>query len=188
MKFPVFINADILEGPGGSGDATPVDAKQFFESVNQLQGAILSVGWTTLWTPNTTEYYSQDEALNMMQTTDKSIEHVYGHIITFSVRAAFAGHFLSKQSMARLAHYYRKNMPTFTIWSSENGADVVDVKELEEFIRFFGVARVFTNFPQKLRDQLDLSKSGANSLYQFDNLNLVTFISTLIIIRSLFVQ
>lgn len=52
LKGPVWINADILPGPGGT--ATPLDAQAFLQTVAmKAEGDVLSLGWTTGWSPNT---------------------------------------------------------------------------------------------------------------------------------------
>lgn len=52
LKGPVWINADILPGPGGT--ATPLDARAFLQAVAlKGEGDVLSLGWTTGWSPNT---------------------------------------------------------------------------------------------------------------------------------------
>lgn len=52
LKGPVWINADILPGPGGT--AIPLDAQAFLQAV-AMKGErdVLSLGWTTGWSPNT---------------------------------------------------------------------------------------------------------------------------------------
>lgn len=49
MDYPVWINADILPGPVNNTATVPVDPIQFFEIAKSLPNAVLSIGWTTLW-------------------------------------------------------------------------------------------------------------------------------------------
>lgn len=52
LKGPVWINADILPGPGGT--ATPLDAQAFLQAVAiKRAGDVLSLGWTTGWSADT---------------------------------------------------------------------------------------------------------------------------------------
>ena len=53
LRGPVWINADILPGPGGK--ATPLDPKVFLEAAVTpgSHGDVLSLGWTTGWTADT---------------------------------------------------------------------------------------------------------------------------------------
>lgn len=49
---PVWVNADILSGPGGQ--ARPVEPQAFLSTVRTLPTHIvLSLGWTTGWTAGT---------------------------------------------------------------------------------------------------------------------------------------
>lgn len=51
LKGPVWINADVMPGPGGV--ATPLEAQAFLQAV-ALKGQedVLSLGWTTGWSPD----------------------------------------------------------------------------------------------------------------------------------------
>lgn len=52
LQAPVWINADILPGPGGK--ATPLEPRAFLDAVGAgACNAVLSLGWTTGWSPNT---------------------------------------------------------------------------------------------------------------------------------------
>ena len=49
---PVWINADVLPGPGGQ--ATPLEPQAFLAAVGNLPcDTVLSLGWTTGWTAGT---------------------------------------------------------------------------------------------------------------------------------------
>lgn len=190
----VWISAEILEGPGCYGISPDVDKDQYFDSVKQLKDASkhvwLSIGWNTNWTPGTTEYYSQDEALMMMMAVTKNLNNTLGMIdfpIIFPVRAAFAER--SQESLTRLFWHIikHKTLVALEIWSPET--DVVDVKQLQEFIHGFGIPKlnitgfnpIFLNVPQKLRDQMDLSKSSAvSALRQFGILNFASILFAII--------
>lgn len=50
LQGPVWINADILPGPGGK--ATPLDPKVFLKEVSLRSDDVLSLGWTTGWDAN----------------------------------------------------------------------------------------------------------------------------------------
>lgn len=52
LQAPVWINADILAGPGGK--ATPLEPQAFLDAVHvAARNAVFSLGWTTGWSPNT---------------------------------------------------------------------------------------------------------------------------------------
>lgn len=51
LQGPVWINADVLPGPGGK--ATPLDPLVFLQEVAQRsENDVLSLGWTTGWDAN----------------------------------------------------------------------------------------------------------------------------------------
>lgn len=51
LQGPVWINADVLPGPGGK--ATPLDPHVFLQEVAQRsENDVLSLGWTTGWDAN----------------------------------------------------------------------------------------------------------------------------------------
>lgn len=127
-----------------------------------------------MWTPNSTEYYSQDNALMMMQTLKKKIFTIVGiqYQITFPIRAVFTG-VMSEQSLERLFLHIKKisrTNVTMTIWSDEN--DEVDAQQLVKFIKLIGVDKVFVNVPEKVWSQMDFN-SSANSLCQLSIINFV---------------
>ncbi|KAM8885503.1 protein FAM151B isoform 2-T6 [Spinachia spinachia] len=80
---PVWINADILSGPGGL--ATPLEPLAFLSSVSRLPSHIvLSLGWTTGWTAGPDNAgYSWDMVRSM-----EEICRALKHAVTFPVRAA----------------------------------------------------------------------------------------------------
>lgn len=47
LKYPIFLNADILPGPVNA-TAVPLNASQFLKEANEtIPDSVLSVGWTT---------------------------------------------------------------------------------------------------------------------------------------------
>lgn len=74
MNYPVWINADILPGPANNTETTPVDPTQFFQIAKTLPNAVLSIGWTTLWSANHTvgEYSSAqvNQMINVLSVND----------------------------------------------------------------------------------------------------------------------
>lgn len=47
LKYPIFLNADILSGPVNA-TTDPLNATQFLKEANDiLPESVLSVGWTT---------------------------------------------------------------------------------------------------------------------------------------------
>lgn len=50
LQGPVWINADILPGPGGK--AIPLDPQVFIKQASLRSDDVLSLGWTTGWDAN----------------------------------------------------------------------------------------------------------------------------------------
>ncbi|XP_020326165.1 protein FAM151B isoform X1 [Oncorhynchus kisutch] len=100
LHGPVWINADILPGPGGK--ATPLDPKVFLEAAVTpgSHGDVLSLGWTTGWTADTHNPGYSWEMVREMEAMCRTLRHP----VTFPVRAALLAqsfsqlHWLLQQS------------------------------------------------------------------------------------------
>ena len=69
MKFPVWINADILPGPVNNTETIPVNPNSFFRGCKRFPNSVLSIGWTTRWGKNFTEgSYTKEHVSNMIET------------------------------------------------------------------------------------------------------------------------
>lgn len=147
------MNADLLDGPGGT--ATPVDAQRFIIASKKLEKVTLSIGWTTGWYPGSTASYTFDHTNAMIKAIEENNVNGSGHPITFPIRAIFA-----VKSDDTLRHLYEhvsrtNDETTFTIWTS--AGDKVNPKELETFVKSFGVDKVYLDVPDELRNGMDLS-------------------------------
>ncbi|XP_069001453.1 protein FAM151B isoform X2 [Embiotoca jacksoni] len=93
LSRPVWINADILSGPGGR--AGPLDPEAFLSAVSSLPAdTVLSLGWTTGWTAGTENPgYSWDD-VRAMEATCRRLKHP----VTFPVRAALLARSVSQLS------------------------------------------------------------------------------------------
>lgn len=90
----------------------------------------------------------------MIKAIEENSLNGSGHPITFPIRAIFA--VKSDNSLRHLYEHVSKNNDgtTFTIW---NGAgDAVNPKELENFIKSFGVDKVYLDVPDELRNGMNL--------------------------------
>ncbi|XP_068127801.1 protein FAM151B [Hyperolius riggenbachi] len=119
IKQPVWINADILPGPGGS--AKPVDAKEFLQTVTSFfPDVTLSLGWTTGWLPDRdNEGYSWEMVRRMAEICDGLHQSV-----TFPVRAA-----LVRQSWPPLQWLLQTSSRySLTVWAGKD--DVYSVDDL----------------------------------------------------------
>nr|XP_033782019.1 protein FAM151B [Geotrypetes seraphini] len=113
LKSPVWINADILPGPGGI--TLPLDAEGFLDIVtSHFSDVTLSLGWATGWhVQKCNEGYTWEMMAEM-----ERICHRYSQPITFPVRAA-----LLRQSWSEL-HWLlqRSNKYSMTIWTGKDDA------------------------------------------------------------------
>lgn len=147
------MNADLLPGPGGT--SRPVDARRFIIAANKLERVTLSIGWTTYWHEgSTTAAYTHAHANAMIKVIEDNNLNGSGHPITFPIRAIFA-----VQSVEVMSHLYEhvknhNNATTFTIWTGIT--DPVDPKELEKFVKSFGVDKVYLDIPDELRNGMNL--------------------------------
>uniref|UniRef100_A0A8C5P678 Family with sequence similarity 151 member B n=1 Tax=Leptobrachium leishanense TaxID=445787 RepID=A0A8C5P678_9ANUR len=92
IKQVVWLNADILPGPGGK--AKPVDANEFLQAVTTIfPDVTLSLGWTTGWYPDKANEGYSWEMVREMEVICK----VLSQPVTFPVRAA-----LVRQSWSQL--------------------------------------------------------------------------------------
>lgn len=150
--FPIWVNADILDGPGGN--ATPVDARRFIIAAKKLEKVTFSIGWTTGWHHGSTESYTDDHVKAMITAVEENDVNGSGHPITFPIRAIFA--VKSDGTLRYLYEHVREsnNATTFTVWTGTG--DTVDPKKLEEFIKSFGVDKVYLDVPDELRNGMNL--------------------------------
>lgn len=152
LTYPIWINADILDGPGGT--ATPVDVRRFIVAANKLEKSTLSIGWTTGWHPGSTASYTHDHINAMIKAIEDNNINGSGHPITFPIRAIFA--ITSNDTLRHLYEHIRKrnSETTFTIWTG--AGDIVNPKELENFVKLFGVNKVYLDVPDELRNGMNL--------------------------------
>lgn len=157
LDVPVWIHADILEGPMGA-TTSPVDPTQYFNASAMLENCTVSVGWTTELSPNQTGSYSPEHIKNMANTLNSnSIDK----LITFAMRAALAAN--SIPEISSLLDTFKNS--TITIWSGAE--DEVDVEELRKLILKVGLNRTYVVVPESLKERLHLDddpSSGADGV------------------------
>jgi len=126
MKIPIWLNADILQGPCYDKTCSPVDAKEFIKLCTQyFPMSVLSIGWTTGndMKPEKNKYTWQ-HVLEMGKLVVDIKQPV-----TFPVRAS-----LIKRSLPQLLWLLdlSRNL-TLTVWSSEkdtvNASDLVELRK-----------------------------------------------------------
>lgn len=161
MDFPVWINADILAGPVWNTETTPVDPRRFFDGAKQLPGAVLSIGWTTLWSRDHREgNYTGAQIAGMLAAIEVNNITLARHPITFPVRAGIAANSTGVLNEL-LGAVNKTNECTLTVWSSPD--DYVDVDALRRLIFSVGLDRVYVDVPAELSARLDLANAPAGA-------------------------
>ncbi|XP_071454758.1 protein FAM151B isoform X2 [Hetaerina americana] len=182
MVFPVWLNADILQGPVES-QKTPVDADAFLYACRTIFPQVtLSVGWTTLYgsdegyepPENSTPAYSQRHVLDML---DALRMNSVSQPVTFPVRAGLAA--ASASPMVELLGS-EGNGNTLTIWSAKS--DPVDVAALKSLIERVGRKRVYVDVPEPLEELL---RGGSPSLFRPAPLALCLIFASLALVLKL---
>ncbi|XP_046697981.1 protein FAM151B isoform X2 [Silurus meridionalis] len=144
LKGPVWLNADILPGPGGT--ATPLDAQAFLQAVATKEGDTLSLGWTTGWSPNKDNPGYSWEMVQQMEEVCKNLTQQ----VTFPVRAALLPQsFFQFQWLLRQSDRY-----TLTIWTGQS--DVLNVEDLLPYRQSFSKSRIYYDL---LENQISKFKS-----------------------------
>jgi hypothetical protein len=121
----VWINADILAGPGQSGGLlTPVHAGRYLDAVAQVPQAVLSIGWTTgLNLMGAT--YTEEHIRTMTDIANSLV----GRDVTFAVNVQMA--LGSLNELKNLLDEFPEN--SITVWSSalSSGVSQEVVNELK---------------------------------------------------------
>lgn len=158
MKYPVWINADILSGPVHNVITKPVDSDRFLRGCTQLMRSTLSPGWTTQWGSHYQNgKYTREQINEMIDAFNRNKVNGNEHPITFPVRAGIAAQ--SEDTLIDLLqrinqHRNESNSVTLTIWSNPN--DYVDVIRLRQLIVAIGYDRAYVDVPNDLMEQLQL--------------------------------
>lgn len=141
---PLWLNADILKGPGSnSGSNLPVDANDFITTcTNTYPDATLSLGWTTEWYEGISNVgYTQDMVEEMERICRNTTQ-----IITFPIRAIYV-----RQSWVPLKWLLdTSSRYTLTIWSAVD--DNVKVEDLVWLTKQIDKRRLYLDLPPELDD------------------------------------
>ncbi|XP_037339295.2 protein FAM151B isoform X2 [Pungitius pungitius] len=129
---PVWINADILSGPGGV--ATPLEPVAFLSSVSTLPShTVLSLGWTTGWTPGTDNAGYSWDMVRTMEETCRALKHP----VTFPVRAALLAPSFSQLSWL----LQQSDRYTLTVWTGKE--DKFSPQDLLAYKADFDSSRIY---------------------------------------------
>merc|ERR1712215_4421 len=141
FNFPVWLNADVLQGTGGT--STPVDADTFLtQTTENFPKATLSLGYTT----SAEGKYTEDQ-INQMVNLLKSKGILSP--VTLLVRASLAARSLKEIKQFLLLADAEGSFPaTLTIWSGAQ--DTVDHGNLDKLISEVGKKRVYMDVPWSL--------------------------------------
>ncbi|XP_068594538.1 protein FAM151B [Brachionichthys hirsutus] len=142
-RCPVWINADILAGPGGK--ARPVEPEAFLSAVRSLPTqTVLSLGWTTGWTPGTHNPGYSWDLVHAMEDTCRTLQHP----VSFPVRAA-----LLAQSFSQMAWLLQQSERyTLTVWTHPN--DGFTLEDLLPYRKAFGRSRIYYDLPDSVWTEL----------------------------------
>nr|XP_046242153.1 protein FAM151B [Scatophagus argus] len=148
---PVWINADVLSGPGGQ--ATPLQPQAFLSAVTALPThTVLSLGWTTGWTAGTENPGYSWDMVHAMEEICRTLKHP----VTFPVRAA-----LLAQSFSQLTWLLQQSdRYTLTVWTKQN--DSVTLQDLLPYRKEFDMRRIYYDLPDSLRTELSVTSHDSN--------------------------
>ncbi|XP_045899382.1 protein FAM151B isoform X1 [Micropterus dolomieu] len=140
---PVWINADILSGPGGQ--ARPLEPQAFFSAVSTLPThTVLSLGWTTGWTAGTENPGYSWAMVHVMEEMCRTLKHP----VTFPVRAG-----LLAQSFSQLRWLLQQSdRYTLTVWTGQN--DKITLQDLLPYKKEFDISRIYYDLPEFKRQSL----------------------------------
>lgn len=140
---PVWINADILTGPGGH--AKPLDPHGFLSAVTALPAStVLSLGWTTGWSAGVENPgYSWDNVHEMEELCRR-----LKHPVTFPVRAS-----LMAQSLPQLSWLLQQSdRYTLTVWTGLN--EDLTLKDMLLYRKEFEMRRIYYDLPDSIRAEI----------------------------------
>lgn len=174
IKYPLWLNADILKGPVNA-TTTPVDATQFLNVSKSFPNATLSIGWTTNYGANfSANSYTDEQIKEMLETIQKNN---VSQAVTFPVRAGIAAE--SLENMKQLLSNVSGS--TLTIWSSEG--DKVNVTNLRKLISSVGLNKVYVDVPEDLQKELHLDTISSSSVTQFSCSSLLLVLLTVLLTK-----
>ncbi|KAK9876696.1 hypothetical protein WA026_014074 [Henosepilachna vigintioctopunctata] len=149
-NYPVWLNADILEGPLAHPQSNPVDATLFIKGGKLFPRSVLSLGWTTGFDATKKVGYTESNVREMLRVLETNEVR---QPVTFAVRAGLVAE--SKNEMNKLLS---NNTHTLTVWSAIND-EGFDVDKLNDVLDGIGIRRIYVDVPDELKSQLNLLNS-----------------------------
>ncbi|CAL4173169.1 unnamed protein product, partial [Meganyctiphanes norvegica] len=152
INFPLWLNADILQGPGSNKQ--PIDANAFLHLCSEyFPSATLSVGWTTQYIPDGA--YTQEMVEDMNQVLE---DNQIKQSVTFPIRAAFVNN--SLETLEWLLDNTHGLSSTITVWSS--ASDSVNISALLMLRDRVGHDVVYYDLPEDQQNEFDNMKNTGN--------------------------
>uniref|UniRef100_H3CG22 Family with sequence similarity 151 member B n=1 Tax=Tetraodon nigroviridis TaxID=99883 RepID=H3CG22_TETNG len=141
--LPLWLNADVLPGPGGQ--AEPLDPQAFLSAVRGMPPhMVLSLGWTTGWTAGTSNPGYSWDMVHRMEDLCRPLQHA----VSFPVRAA-----LLAQSFAQLDWLLQQSERyTLTVWTGQR--DQLSPQDLLAYQQVLDRSRIYYDLPPSLRTPL----------------------------------
>ena len=167
ITFPFWVNADIVQGPGGTG--TPVEPQEFlYLSKLYFPTSTLSTGFKTGYADSMPEenkrYTSQQTAAMLLELDEAGITQP----VTFPVRAVYLA--ASVSEIQKLLNETPNS--TITIWGTDQ-LDENEISSLRHAMDTIGRSKIYLDVPESLKSQLS---SGAQALSVTFFLLLIMFI------------
>ncbi|XP_054264852.1 protein FAM151B [Macrosteles quadrilineatus] len=148
VDFPVWINADILRGPGVPESRNVVDAKYFLETcVDKFPIAYISPGWAV---DTTSARHLRYEKKHVDEMTTVLSEANVVHGVTFPVHSGIASN--SVDVLTKLIKTSVEGT-TLTLWSGKN--EWVDYGNLRKLIEGVGREKVYIDMPKEMLEKLN---------------------------------
>ncbi|XP_046663621.1 protein FAM151A [Homalodisca vitripennis] len=147
VNFPVWVNADILRGPGIGPGKEVVDPHYFLRTcVTKFPLATISAGWAV--NPNSSQTLSYSSAHIDEMTSVLMDSHVV-YPVTFPVHAGIAAN--SLDTLTSLVHSSTVGT-SLTLWAGEG--QYIDYNKLRLLINTIGKDKVFVDLPQDMTSKL----------------------------------
>ena len=149
INFPLWINADIINGPGLFQLIRKVDPNVFLTTVKEyVPQATISPGFTTSALANPPNYqkYQMDEMIEKLQ-----VYQVLGSKITFPIRGMFAAASIDVIKYLLDTTSTSTVNTTLTVWGTDSITDE-ELEALKTFIQTVGKDRVYVDTAYDLFD------------------------------------
>uniref|UniRef100_A0A1B6KMI5 Menorin-like domain-containing protein n=2 Tax=Graphocephala atropunctata TaxID=36148 RepID=A0A1B6KMI5_9HEMI len=174
VNFPVWVNADILRGPGIGPGKEVVEPHYFLRTcVTKFPLATISPGWAV--NPNASQTLSYS-SMNIDEMTSLLLDSHVVFPVTFPVHAGIAAN--SLDTLTNLVHSSTDGT-SLTLWAGQG--QHIDYDKLRQLINNLGKDKVFVDLPQDMSEKLwnPHQESKANFAVASSALTLLSFLFVL---------